>query len=38
MNLTFNGLRRLEEAILVREDSNTIERTRFDYRSRWSTK
>ena len=37
MNLTFNGLRRLEEAILVRDDSNTIERTRFDYRSRWST-
>jgi hypothetical protein len=36
MNLTFNGLRRLEEVIYVHDDRDTIERTRFAYKSRWT--
>ncbi len=37
MNLTFNGLRRLEEAIYVHDEGDTIERTRFDYQTRWTS-
>jgi len=35
MNLTFNGLRRLEESILLSDDPNTVARTRVAYEDRW---
>jgi hypothetical protein len=36
MNLTFNGLRRLEEAIQVSADPETMARVRHSYEDRWS--
>ena len=35
MNLTYNGLRRLEEAILLTDDSDTVARARHAYEDRW---
>ena len=35
MNLTFNGLRRLEESILISEDLNRVNRTLLAYQDRW---
>jgi hypothetical protein len=36
MNLTFNGLRRLEESIQVTADRETLARVRHSYEDRWS--
>jgi hypothetical protein len=36
MNLTFNGLRRLEESIQVSADRETLARVRHSYEDRWS--
>lgn len=35
MNLTYNGLRRLEESILVTDDSDAVARARHAYEDRW---
>lgn len=35
MNLTFNGLRRLEESIVISADPNRVARTLLDYQDRW---
>lgn len=35
MNLTFNGLRRLEEAVQVNSDPEAIARVRHSYEDRW---
>lgn len=35
MNLTYNGLRRLEESILLTNDSDTVARARHAYEDRW---
>lgn len=35
MNLTFNGLRRLEESIQISDDPDLIGRTRNAYKDRW---
>lgn len=35
MNLTYNGLRRLEESILVTDDSDAVARARHSYEDRW---
>jgi phosphatidylserine/phosphatidylglycerophosphate/cardiolipin synthase-like enzyme len=35
MNLTYNGLRRLEESILLTDDSDTVARARHAYEDRW---
>jgi len=35
MNLTYNGLRRLEESILIIDDSDAIARARHAYEDRW---
>ena len=37
MNLTYNGLRRLEESILITDDPDAISRARHAYQDRWST-
>jgi hypothetical protein len=36
MNLTFNGLRRLEESIQVSADRESLARVRHNYEDRWS--
>ena len=36
MNLTYNGLRRLEESILLTDDDDTVARARHAYEDRWS--
>lgn len=38
MNLTYNGLRRLEESILVTDDQDAVARTRHAYEDRWLTR
>ena len=35
MNLTYNGLRRLEESILLTDDSDAVARARHAYEDRW---
>lgn len=35
MNLTYNGLRRLEESILLTDDDNAVARARHAYEDRW---
>lgn len=35
MNLTFNGLRRLEESILLTDDPDAVARARHAYEDRW---
>lgn len=35
MNLTYNGLRRLEESVLLTDNSDTVARTRHAYEDRW---
>lgn len=35
MNLTYNGLRRLEESILVTDDADAVARARHAYEDRW---
>jgi hypothetical protein len=35
MNLTFNGLRRLEESVLLSDDPDTVARARHAYEDRW---
>jgi hypothetical protein len=35
MNLTYNGLRRLEESILLTDDDNSVARARHAYEDRW---
>lgn len=35
MNLTYNGLRRLEESILITDDLDTVARARHSYEDRW---
>ena len=35
MNLTYNGLRRLEESIQLTDDADTVARTRVAYQDRW---
>jgi PLD-like domain len=35
MNLTYNGLRRLEESILITDDDDAVERARHAYEDRW---
>jgi hypothetical protein len=35
MNLTYNGLRRLEESILVTDDTDVVARARHSYEDRW---
>jgi hypothetical protein len=35
MNLTYNGLRRLEESILVTDDTDAVARARHAYEDRW---
>jgi hypothetical protein len=35
MNLTYNGIRRLEESITITNDADTIARTRHAYEDRW---
>ena len=35
MNLTHNGLRRLEESILISDDDDTVSRARHAYQDRW---
>lgn len=35
MNLTYNGLRRLEESVLLTDDTNTVARARHAYEDRW---
>ena len=37
MNLTYNGLRRLEESILVTDDPDAVARARHAYEDRWLT-
>jgi hypothetical protein len=35
MNLTYNGIRRLEESITITDDVDTVTRTRHAYEDRW---
>ena len=35
MNLTYNGLRRLEEAIHLTDESDAVARARVTYQDRW---
>jgi hypothetical protein len=35
MNLTYNGIRRLEESILISEDTDAVARARHAYEDRW---
>ncbi len=35
MNLTYNGMRRLEESILVTDDTDAVARARHAYEDRW---
>jgi hypothetical protein len=35
MNLTYNGLRRLEESILLTDDVDAVARARYAYEDRW---
>lgn len=35
MNLTYNGIRRLEESILITDDTNSVARARHAYEDRW---
>jgi hypothetical protein len=35
MNLTYNGLRRLEESILLTDDDDAVARARHAYEDRW---
>ncbi|OBG64730.1 phospholipase D-like domain-containing protein DpdK [Mycobacterium sp. E3339] len=35
MNLTYNGIRRLEESIVITNDNDTVARTRHAYEDRW---
>ena len=35
MNLTYNGIRRLEESIHLTDDTNTVARARVAYEERW---
>ena len=35
MNLTYNGIRRLEESITITNDADTVARTRHAYEDRW---
>ena len=35
MNLTYNGIRRLEESILITDDTDAVARTRHAYEDRW---
>ena len=35
MNLTYNGLRRLEESIILTDDSDAVARARHAYEDRW---
>ncbi len=37
MNLTYNGLRRLEESILITDESDAVARARHAYEDRWGT-
>lgn len=37
MNLTYNGIRRLEESITITHDHDTVARTRHAYEDRWGT-
>ncbi len=37
MNLTYNGLRRLEESILITDESDAMARARHAYEDRWGT-
>lgn len=37
MNLTYNGLRRLEESILLTDDSDAVARARHAYEDRWGS-
>jgi hypothetical protein len=37
MNLTYNGLRRLEESILITDGSDAVARARIAYEDRWSS-
>jgi hypothetical protein len=35
MNLTYNGIHRLEEAVTLSDDLDVIARTRLAYHERW---
>jgi hypothetical protein len=35
MNLTYNGIRRLEESILITDDTDAVARARHTYEDRW---
>ena len=35
MNLTYNGLRRLEEVVHLTDDSDSVARARAAYQDRW---
>jgi phosphatidylserine/phosphatidylglycerophosphate/cardiolipin synthase-like enzyme len=35
MNLTYNGIRRLEESILITDDTDSVARARHAYEDRW---
>ena len=35
MNLTYNGIRRLEESILITDDTDAVARARHAYEDRW---
>lgn len=37
MNLTYNGLRRLEESILITDEADAMARARHAYEDRWGT-
>lgn len=37
MNLTYNGIHRLEEAVSLSDDPDVIARTRLAYRDRWAS-
>lgn len=38
MNLTYNGLRRLEESIVISDDSDSVSRARYAYEDRWGAR
>ncbi len=37
MNLTYNGIRRLEESILITDDTDAVARARHAYEDRWGS-